>query len=162
MKKVVMVLLAGLLLAGCGARETVETVSDEWVESVMAPAREIRVSLPEEAAAPAAENADGRIYVCSDYEIAIQTVSGGDLDATIRELSGHSRENLTVIATRSDNLKRYDFVWTAAGERGDRVGRAVIVDDGTYHYTMTVLRDADTVETSQIVWRTVFESFTLA
>lgn len=162
MKKGILVFLCGFLLAGCAAQQTVETVADEWVESVMAPAREIRVELPEEAAAPAAENADGRIYVCSDYEIQIQTLAGGDLDATIRAISGHSRENLTVISTRSDGLKRYDFVWTAAGERGDRVGRAVILDDGTYHYTMTVMRDADTVEESQIVWRTVFESFALA
>jgi len=139
-----------------------ETVADEWVEEAQAAAREILVELPEEAAAPAAENADGRIYVCSDYEIEIHTMAGGDLDRTIRSLSGYGKEDLTVISSGGGDMKRYDFVWAAAGEEGDRVGRAVILDDGNYHYTMTVLRDADTVETSQIVWRTVFESFTLA
>ena len=149
------------LLGGCAAEETLETVADEWVEAVMAPAREIRVSLPEEVS-PVAEDASGSLYIASNYEIHIQTVAGGDLDETIRSISGHGRDNLTVIATEPQGLKRYDLVWTAAGEGGDRIGRAVIVDDGTHHYTMTVLRDADSVETDQVVWRTVFESFTLA
>lgn len=158
----VLLLLGCLLLSGCGAQETMETVADEWVEEAMAPAREILVELPEEAAAPAAENANGRIYLCSDYEIEIHTMDGGDLDATIRNLCGYDREELTVIASSPQGLKRYDFVWAAAGEGGDKIGRAVILDDGQYHYTMTVLRSADSVEQSQIVWRSVFESFALA
>lgn len=158
----VLLVLGCLLLSGCGAQETMETVADEWVEEAMAPAREILVELPEEAAAPAAENANGRIYLCSDYEIEIHTMDGGDLDATIRNLCGYDREELTVIASSPQGLKRYDFVWTAAGEGGDKIGRAVILDDGQYHYTMTVLRSADSVEQSQIVWRSVFESFALA
>lgn len=161
-KKGLYLLLACLLLTGCAARETMETVSDEWAEEAQATVREILVELPQEAAAPAAENADGRIYVCSDYEIEIRTMEGGDLERTIRSLSGYGKEDLTVISSGGQDMKRYDFVWAAAGEEGDRVGRAVILDDGNYHYTMTVLRDADMVENSQIVWRTVFESFTLA
>lgn len=161
-KKGLCLIFVCLLLSGCGAEQTMETVADEWVEEVMAPAREILVELPEEAAAPAAENADGRIYLCSDYEIEIHTMPGGDLDATIRNLCGYDRDALTVISSNPQGLKRYDFVWTAVGEGGDRIGRAVILDDGTYHYTMTVLRTAESVERSQIVWRSVFESFTLA
>lgn len=162
MKRFVRLLLSCLVLAGCASQETMETVADEWVEEAMAPAREIRVQLPEEAAVPTVEGSSGRIYLCRDYEIVLQTLESGDLNATIRELSGYNREDLTVIESQPQGLKRYDFVWTAAGEGGDRIGRAVILDDGTWHYTMSVMRDADTVETSQIVWRTVFESFTLA
>ena len=159
LKKGLCLVLVSLLLGGCGVEETVETVADEWVE-VLAPVREIRVSLPEEVA-PVAEDTAGALYIASDYEICIQTMDGGDLDATVRSISGHEREDLTVIATEPQGLRRYDLVWTAAGEGGDRIGRAVIVDDGAHHYTMTVLRDAESVETDQIVWRTVFESFTL-
>lgn len=162
MKRSFILLLACLMFTGCASQETMETVADEWVEEVMVPAREIWVELPEEAAVPTVEGTEGRVYVCSDYEIVIQTMSGGDLDATIRGLSGYDREDLTVIESQPQGLKRYDLVWTAAGEGGDRIGRAVILDDGTWHYTMSVLRDAQTVESSQIVWRTVFESFTLA
>ena len=159
-RKGLCLIFACLLLGGCGAEETLETVADEWVEPVLAPAREIRVSLPEEVA-PVAEDTSGALYIASDYEIHIQTLAGGDLDETIRSISGYDRESLTVIATEPQGLKRYDLVWTAAGEGGDRIGRAVIMDDGTHHYTMTVLREADSVETDQVVWRTVFESFTL-
>ena len=159
-KKGLCLVFVCLLLGGCGTAETLETVSDEWVEPVIAPAREIRVWLPDQPE-PVAESATGTLYITSDHEIYIQTLSGGDLDATIRSISGYGRDELTVIATEPQGLRRYDLVWTAAGEGGDRIGRAVIVDDGTYHYTMTVLRDAASVETDQIVWRTVFESFAL-
>ena len=160
-KKGLCLVFVCLLLGGCGTAETLETVSDEWVEPVLAPAREICVWLPDQPE-PVAESAAGTLYITSDHEIHIQTLSGGDLDATIQSISGYGRDDLTVIATEPQGLRRYDLVWTAAGEGGDRIGRAVIVDDGTYHYTMTVLRDAASVETDQIVWRTVFESFTLA
>lgn len=160
MKKAVWWILAGALLCGCASGEPLETVADEYIPDIPA-ARQILVQLPDEAAVPAVEGDAGRIYLCDDYEIVIQTLSAGDMDATIRELSGYERENLTVLHTEKDGLDRYDFVWAAAGEQGDQVGRAAVLDDGNYHYTLTVLRPADMVEKSQIVWRTVFESFTL-
>ena len=64
--------------------------------------------------------------------------------------------------TQWDGVSRYEFVWVSAGERGDRLGRAVILDDGDYHYCMSVLRDADATEMSQVVWSDVFNSFALA
>ena len=63
--------------------------------------------------------------------------------------------------TQAEGADRYDFVWAAAGENGERLGRAVILDDGNYHYTMTVLKDAEATKKTQVVWRTVFESFSL-
>ena len=63
--------------------------------------------------------------------------------------------------TGTEDLRRYEFVWTSMGEDGQRLGRAVVLDDGNYHYTMTVLRDADTTENTQIVWSDVFRSFNL-
>ena len=161
MKKGIWLLLIALLLTGCGTSEVMETVSDEHVQEVLAPVREILVELPDEAAVPAVEGDSGQIYLCRDYEITLQTLDGGDLNATIESLSGYERDKLTVISSEARGIKRYDFVWFTAGERGDRLGRAVILDDGNYHYTMTVLRDADTTENSQVVWRTVFESFSL-
>lgn len=161
MKKCWMLGLVALLLCGCAAEETFETVSDEIVQPVMAQPREISVSLPGEASMPAVESDSGRMYLCSDYEIYIQTMDGGDLNATIQTVSGYAREDLTVMETELDGVKRYEFVWTSAGENGDRIGRGVVLDDGDYHYVMTVLRDENTTETSQIVWSEVFNSFTL-
>ena len=70
-------------------------------------------------------------------------------------------EALTVLETEQDGAKRYDFVWASAADQGEQLGRAVILDDGSYHYTMTVLRDADTTESLQVVWSDVFGSFSL-
>lgn len=162
MRKSLLWILLALLLTGCGAEETFETISDVPVQPVLAAPGEIRVELPGETAIPAMESDTGRCYLASDYEIHIQTLEGGDIGRTIRTLSGFEKDGLTVMQTQRDGMQRYEFVWSCTGESGDRLGRAVILDDGCYHYTMTVLRDADTTESSQIVWRDVFDSFSLA
>ena len=157
--KVVMLFLMTLLLCGCGAEETFETVADEAVQTVMASPREISVRLPDNAVAPVLDSDSQQVYFCEDYEIVMETLAAGDLAATIRTMSGYEKDRLTVMETQWDDVTRYEFVWAAAGERGERMGRGVILDDGNYHYCMSVLRDADAV--SQVVWRDVFESFTL-
>ena len=80
----------------------------------------------------------------------------------MQTVSGLSREDLTVVETFCDGVSRHEFVWAAAGERGDRTGRAVILDDGNYHYCLSVLRDAQSTGKSQISWDQVFSSFSLA
>ena len=96
-----------------------------------------------------------------DYEICIQTLPGGDLSATVEAMSGFSEEALTVVATQQAQTQRYDFVWAAAGEGGDLLGRGVILDDGVYHYTLSVLRNPES-DASSVVWDGVFSSFKLA
>lgn len=162
MKKCVWILLLGFLLTGCGAEETFETISDDIALSVMAQPGSISVQLPGETALPVIENDNGRIYVCNDYEIVIQTMESGDLEETMQVVSGYGKEELTVMETFADGVSRYEFVWAAAGETGDRVGRGVILDDGSYHYCLSVLRDADADEKSQVNWDHVFSSFCLA
>ena len=156
-----MLLLLALLLCGCTAEETLETISDDIVQPVMAQPREIAVSLPGEASIPTMEGDTGRMYLASDYEIYIQTLDAGDLNATIQTVSGYERDALTVMETNQEGVDRYEFVWSSAGETGDRIGRGVVLDDGKYHYVMTVLRDAETTENTQIVWSDVFASFHL-
>ena len=162
MKRMLVFALVMMLLSGCAAEETLETIADDLVQPVMAQPREIAVSLPGEASIPTMEGDTGRMYLADDYEIYIQTLESGDLDATIQTVSGYSKDSLTVINTKSDGIERYEFVWVSAGENGERLGRGVVLDDGSHHYVMTVLRDADTTETSQIVWNDVFSSFRLA
>lgn len=156
-----MMIIVAVLLCGCSAEETLETISDEVVAPVMAQPREITVRLPEGVVAPVMESDSEQVYLCEDYEIVMETLSAGDLNATIQTLSGYTRDQLTVMETQADGIKRYEFVWAAAGEMGDRLGRAVVLDDGIYHYCMSVLRDAEGEERSQIVWNDVFSSFVL-
>ena len=151
-------LLLPVLLCGCGVEETLETVADEWVVPVMAQPREVSLRLPEELAMPVLEVEDRKLYLAEDYEIMLETMASGDLDATIRSLTGYGSERLTVIRTGYHDTDRYDFVWSAAGESGERLGRGAILDDGTYHYCLSVLRDP---EESLIVWQDVFSSFSL-
>ena len=153
MKKLWTLLALASLLCGCTSEETLETISDDIVQPVMAQPGEISVRLPDNAVAPVLESDSEQVYLSEDYEIIVETVSGGDLSYT--------PDNLTVMETAQDGAKRYDFVWASAGENGDQLGRAVILDDGNYHYCLSVLRDADTTEKSQIVWRDVFDSFKL-
>lgn len=160
MKKWMLWMCLPLLLCGCGAEETFETVADEQILSVMAQPRQITVQLPEGTAAPVLEREGEQVYLCEDYEIILETLSAGDLSGTIRTLSGYAKEDLTVMETQWQEISRYEFVWTAAGENGDRLGRAVILDDGQYHYCMSVLRDAHEEE-DQMVWNAVFGSFGL-
>ena len=151
MKKCCVVLLMAALLlsfAGCRTEETLETVADDLVQPVMAQPGRISVELPGETALPA-----------MDYEIQVQTMEAGDLNQTVRSLSGQEKEDLTVMQTWRDGMEQYEFVWAAAGESGDQLGRALILDDGNYHYCLCVLRNASDARKTQIDWDQVFSSF---
>ena len=162
MKKIAMALLLTLLLSGCGAKETLETVADDIpLQPVLAQPAQISVRLPDNAVSPVLENDTQQLYFCEDYEIAIETRSSGDLSGTITALTGFAPDQLTVMHTKQDDADRYEFVWVSAGEKGDRLGRGVVLDDGSYHYCMSVLRDADNPKKSQVVWSDVFSSFSL-
>lgn len=161
MKKCCIMLVLAFVLCGCGAEETFETISDEIVASVMAQPREISVRLPDNAVSPVLESDTRQVYMSDEYEIVIETLASGDLNATMQALSGYSKDQLTIMETQQQNVTRFEFVWASAGEKGERLGRAVILDDGDYHYCMSVLRDAENTEKTQIVWSDVFNSFTL-
>ena len=159
MKRWVWILLSALVLCGCQGEETLETVADEWLVPAMAQPQEVQLRLPDDIAAPVLEQEGRRLYMAEGYELMLDTMDAGDLSATIRAVSGYEKDNLTVIETRQDGVDRYDFVWTTAGETGDRLGRGVILDDGNYHYCMSVLRDQGDFP---VVWRDVFSSFSIA
>lgn len=161
MGRICLVLALVLSLCGCGSAETYETVADEMYIPVMAEPKEIWVELPEDSVMPAMESENGMLYLCSDYEVAVQTFESGNLDATVRSVSGYGLEDLTVLQTASGELDRYEFVWTMAGELGQRIGRATILDDGDYHYVLCAFIDADRIEEYQEVWNGIFESFSL-
>ncbi len=162
MKKCLLIILCCLILNGCAAEETFETVADEQAQPVMAPVREMTMELPSEAASPTVESDSGRIYLCDGYEISVQTFASGDLNQTIQTISGYTRQELTVMHRELDALDRYDFVWASAGETGDRVGRAAILDDGSYHYVLMVLGDAEIAHAKLPDWSYMFGSFRLA
>lgn len=160
MRKLISMLFAALLLCGCGARETFETLSDAYV-----PEEEIAqtpvVSLPREAVLETLYADGGRLYLCDGYTVAVQTLPGGDLQRTVKEISGYEKEKIQLVETKQDTLTRYHMVWTCAGEGGDSVARAVIVDDGSYHYAVTVMADAQKAGALSDTLQEILNSVTL-
>ncbi len=161
MKKYLVMGIFLLMLTGCGREAVMETIADVPIAPAAAQPRQVQVDLPDDVVAPVLAEEGEQIYLCNGYEIVIETLASGDLSGTIQSICGYEPEDLTVMTTQTEGTSRYEFVWASAGERGDRLGRAVVVDDGNYHYCMSILRDAAMTEDTQIVWRNVFESFQL-
>lgn len=162
MKKLWAVLILATLLAGCGAKQTFETVSDLNDVSAMAQMQQVELSLPEEAATPSMENPDaGKLYLCDGYTLTVQTLESGDLDKTLRQLTGYGRSQLTLMQTNRNGIDRYECVWSAAGEEGDQIGRAVILDDGSYHYSVTAMASAQRAGEFTAIWQEIFDSVKL-
>lgn len=150
-----------LCLTGCGKTEVFETVQDEAVQQVAAEPRQINLSLPDEAILPSMETDSGTLYMCRDYDVMVQTLESGDLDATVRQITGYGRGDLTFISTERGDMDCHEFVWTAAGDTGEQVCRGMILDDGSYHYVLTAMTDADLVYEYQEIWNGLFETFSL-
>lgn len=164
MKKYLAAFVLAAVLTGCAAsQETFETIRDVYDIPAAAPyVRETVIDLPYDAVmlTMGSESA-GKIYLCDDYSFAVQTVSAGDLDGTIRDISGYAPDALTVMETQRENCARYDFVWTSAGENGDQIGRGVVLDDGNYHYCLSAIADAAQSEAVSGDWERLFGSFML-
>ena len=71
-------------------------------------------------------------------------------------------EELTVVKTGTTGNLRYECVWTSAGEGGDAVGRAAVIDDGSYHYCLTVMATEEEAPQLRNTWQALFDSFTLS
>ena len=162
MKKQIAMVLCAFLLTGCASETVYEIVSDEWVQPVSAEVRQILLTLPAEAASPALEEDGGAVYICDQFEVYQQILPSGDLSATVRTVSGFDAENLTVLKTMQADAKRYDFVWACAADSGDRIGKGCILDDGNYHYVLTVLGDASAAAECSGIWQEIFNSFALS
>lgn len=161
-KKVLLLLVMTVLLSGCSAQQTFETVSDD--QSVMLPpARQVVLQLPKDAAVTVMENdTKDKLYLCDDYTLTVHTMPSGDLGRTFRELTGFSAEALTVMHRSLNAIDCYESVWTAAGEGDDQVGRVLVMDDGQYHYAVSVMAEASRAGNLGSTWQEIFSSVMLA
>lgn len=162
MKKCMLMMLGVLvLLTGCAAAETFETVMDVIVPQTPV-LREVSVELPEDAVVSVMESSAGKLYLCDSYEITLQTFSAGSLSQTVRSVSGYDGEELTILESAAgEGVTRYDFVWSAMGENGERIGRAAILDDGGYHYVLSAMADAADAGELTEAWNSLLRSFQL-
>ena len=161
MKKLCLMMVLALFLTGC-AQQTFETVSDVLDVPAMAQPQQLELVLPEEAAAQSMESSEGTLYLCNGYSLTVQTMDAGDLDRTLRQCTGFAKDQLTVMETQQNGVKRYDCVWSAAGEGGDQVGRAAVLDDGSCHYVVTVMADFAAAGDLADTWEGILDSVSLS
>ena len=162
MRKWFVLVLVALMLCGCGAQSVFETVDDEAVLDVSVVEQHIHLTLPPEAAVPTAQSPEGgSLYICDGYTLTVQTLSGGDLDRTMRQVTGFSAADLQSIKTKSGNVTCYHTAWTAAGETGEQIARAVILDDGLHHYAVSVMAPAEQAGQLQDTWAELLGSVSL-
>ena len=159
MKKVVIILMLTLFLAGCGA-ETFESVEDENLQPVMQPQKEMKIAVEE--GALMLKSPEGKVYLCDGYDISVQILPSGDLSRTMKTLTGFERADLTVFETKEDEMNRFECVWTSAGLYGDTAGRLVIFDDGCYHYAVSILSGAEDAYALQPCWNQIIDSVTFS
>ena len=162
MRKMIVVLISVLMLAGCGSTQTLETIADEPVLAVSAEQREVKVELPDDAAVMTMSCDNKTIYLCGGYEICFEVLDAVDLDRTTKQVTGFHEEYLTVLKTGYEGFSKHEMVWSSAGETGDYLGRAVVLDDGDHHYVLSALAPADMVQNLEGQWEEMFASFQFA
>lgn len=148
MKKCWLMAVVAMLLTGCAPAEPVmETVADPVVQPAAAEPKPMDVWVPEGAAVQTAVDA-GTSYVWDGCELRLQTLTGGDIRATLQTLTGLSAENLTVMEYERDGMQMYQSVWSSTSEDGVVLGRCLVADDGNYHYciSLTCPEDVDAAE----------------
>lgn len=162
MKKLWIILCISVLFTGCASAETFETLGDELLQPAMAEVGQINLSLPPEASSQTMLSNDGdKLYFCDGYTAAVQIMDRGNLDRTCRQLCGFGADSLNILETVSDDGRRYDWVWTAAGEGGDVLGRVAVIDDGSYHYCVSLQADASMAGELESQWIKLLSSFSV-
>ena len=162
MKKILVVLLLAVVLAGCGGQKSLETVTDVPQTQVIAQMKQVQLQLPKELSVPTLQNEEtGSLYLCDDYSVTVHTVKSGDLQKTIRDTTGMDKSQLQIVQTKRNGNLCYQWVWTTIGENGAQVGRGCILDDGAYHCVLTAMADEEKAGKVQAVWQEIFQSFSL-
>ena len=161
MRKILFLLLTCVLLGGCAAAPTFETLGPVLHQPEQLPAvATTRLSLPESAALQTLGGGTDKLYECDGYTLILQTLAGGDLTRTVRSVCGFDPEKLTLLETASQ-VRRYDWAWTAMGDGGELICRAAVLDDGVYHYCLTVFAPAASGGALAEQWNGLFASFGL-
>ncbi len=161
--KIFLCVLLALLLTGCTQPKDFETMSDSYMEPELPLAQKVSFQLPEDAAKAVLESAGtGTLYLCDGYSVTVQTLPAGNLDATLREVTGYGRDKVQLWERKEGEISRFSCVWASAGEGGDQMGKATILDDGNYHYVLSVMAAAEDAGELSETWEQLMESFSIA
>ena len=157
MKKWTVILLMICLLTGCGGGQELETVLDVYAPQEETP-MQVTLTLPVDTAVQTLSSSEGQLYLCDGYTVTVQTLPGGDLARTVADTTGYAIDRLTLIETEKDSITCYRLSWATAGEGGDQAARTLILDDGRFHYAVTVMASADKAGELADTWQTILGS----
>lgn len=161
LKKWITIGICAILLTGC-ATPTFETLGDIPHQQVAAPLpQKVVLKLPENAVQAVWSEESETMYLCQDYTVHLQTLDSGDLKSTIRQLSGFDKDRLTLVESRCGDHDRYEWVWIAAGEGGDVLCRCAVLDDGNFHYALTVTASTEAAGALTEEWNGIMSTFCL-
>ena len=148
------------MLCGCHGQRDYETLSDAYIQPDTPAMGEVTLLLPTSAEVVTVESEDsGKLWLCEDYWVCLQTLQSGDLEKTLQTLTGRGKDGLELISLDNGQQKRHECVWLSAGEKGDQINRAVILDDGNYHYALTLHTDAAAAGDLAPQWRNITTTF---
>lgn len=156
MKRICILILLCALLCGCASAPTYETLGGD-IHQAAVTLKEAVVAVPEEAKEMALE--DGTYWICESFDLQVQTLPGGDMAATVSTLSGLDVNALTVMTSGTGEMVRYEWVWTAMSEAGQMLCRALVLDDGAYHYCLTAIGPAEQGQSLNAQWNDIFSTF---
>lgn len=163
MEKILVAAVLCLTLTGCATAQTFETLGQVQHQTDELPVMgAVCLTLPETASEEVLASDGNTLYYCDGYTLMLQTMLSGDFSGTVENLSGFQIDDLTVMESRTGAYCRYDWVWTAAGEGGDVLCRAAVLDDGSYHYCLCAMAPAQEAGGLQPEWAEVFHSFALS
>ena len=129
-------------LCGCSG-ETFEVIGDVSMNAPDIEPKKVHFEAPQDEDITVMNTDNGILYLSGNYEVSLQTYPSGNLDQTLRTVTGYSREQLAITELSEKNADRYVCAWSAVSEEGELVGRCTIQDDGRFHYCLTVLVKAD-------------------
>lgn len=154
--KIIVLLCVCALLTGCAATPTFETLGQVQHEQ---PVVRKTASADIPADALELENGTDGAWLCGSYYLEIRTVQSTDLGETVQTLSGCDEEKLTVMTLSDHGMDRYEWVWTAMSEEGRQLGRAVVLDDGNFHYCLSAVGPAEQGSSLAAEWNELFSTF---
>ena len=157
----ILMIVLTILLCGCSEPPSYETLGDLSMDAVEPIAKQICLELPENASIQTIQGSTGKIYLCDGFEIMVETYRAGDLNQTLRNLTGFSKDSLTLVETAQNGIASYSCAWASVGEAGEQIGRTTILDDGNFHYCLTVTAAAEEAYILQPVFEALFASFRL-
>ncbi len=161
MKRLCVVILLLVLTCGCAKQTVYETMSDN-LQQITAEPLDVILDLPDEVAVSVFSNGNGNeIYISNDYTVETYLMPAGDMRKTVLEITGFDMEDVSILQTQADGIKRYECTWTSTGEGELQACRATILDDGNYHYVLTVIGDQTAASEHSEEWKQIFKSYML-